>query len=298
MAFLDPKTDFAFKKIFGSIQSKEVLREFLNAMLHGGEEVIIDLEILDPYQPPPLLGMKDTFLDVRAKLNTEELVLIEMQVLHPLDFNKRVLYNAAKAYSTQLKRGQGYTALRPVIALTIVDFVLFPERSEVISHYKLLSTQDHLPYGDDLELVFVELPKFEKPLEGLEGLTELWLFFLQQTATFDQAPPLLCQSPGLEQALQIAERANLSKAEYELLERQELVLQDNRNIVLQAAREGLAQGRQEGLQEGRQEGRQEGLMAGKREVARSLLGVLPLEVISEKTGLSVAELEALQQYED
>ncbi|MEB3164377.1 MAG: Rpn family recombination-promoting nuclease/putative transposase, partial [Prochlorothrix sp.] len=89
MAFLDPKTDFAFKKIFGSSQSKEVLREFLNAMLHGGEEVIIDLEILDPYQPPTLLGMKDTFLDVRAKLNTEELVLIEMQVLHPLDFNKR-----------------------------------------------------------------------------------------------------------------------------------------------------------------------------------------------------------------
>jgi len=277
MAFLDPKTDFAFKKIFGSSQSKEILREFLNAILHQGEEVIVDLEILDPYQSPPLLGMKETFLDVRAKLQTEELVLIEMQVLNPLDFNKRVLYNTAKAYSTQLQRGQGYTALRPVIAVTIADFILFPERSDVISHYKLLSTQDYLPYGDDIELVFVELPKFQKSLESLEDLADRWIFFLQKTATLDQAPPLLCQSPGLELALQIAERANLSEMEYELLERQELALQDNRNIVLKAA--------------------QEGVLAGKREVARSLLGVLPLEVISEKTGLSVAELEVLQQNE-
>ena len=138
MRFLDPKTDFAFKKIFGSAESKPILIEFLNALVYDSQPIVQDLEILDPYQAPQLQGVKDTFLDVKAQLADGTMVLIEMQVLNPLDFNKRVLYNVAKAYSLQLQRGQGYSRLRPVIGLTITDFVLFPERDRFLSHYQLL----------------------------------------------------------------------------------------------------------------------------------------------------------------
>ena len=282
MRFLDPKTDFAFKKIFGSPQSKPILIEFLNALVYDGQPTIQDLEILDPYQSPQLQGIKDTFLDVKAKLDSEKTVLIEMQVLNPLDFNKRVLYNAAKAYSLQLERGQGYSRLRPVIALTIVDFVLFPERDRPFSHYQLLDRDDGLPYGDDLELIFIELPKFRKSLAELETLADLWVFFLQKTAELDEVPAPLDQNPNLTSAFQIAETANLSPAEFELVERRALMVEDSRNVVRRA------------VQEARQEARQE----RNREIARSLLGLLPPDVIAERTGLTTEDVQALQEQDE
>ncbi|MGA1283515.1 MAG: Rpn family recombination-promoting nuclease/putative transposase [Prochlorothrix sp.] len=282
MRFLDPKTDFAFKKIFGSPQSKPILIEFLNALVYDGQPTIQDLEILDPYQSPQLQGIKDTFLDVKAKLDSEKTVLIEMQVLNPLDFNKRILYNAAKAYSLQLERGQGYSRLRPVIALTIVDFVLFPERDRPFSHYQLLDRDDGLPYGDDLELIFIELPKFRKSLAELETLADLWVFFLQKTAELDEVPAPLDQNPNLTSAFQIAETANLSPAEFELVERRALMVEDSRNVVRRA------------VQEARQEARQE----RNREIARSLLGLLPPDVIAERTGLTTEDVQALQEQDE
>ena len=65
--------------------------------------------------------MKDTFVDVKAELSDNTQVIIEMQVLNHEGFEKRVLYNAAKNYSLQLKKGDAYHLLNPVIALTITD---------------------------------------------------------------------------------------------------------------------------------------------------------------------------------
>ena len=68
MRFLNPKTDYAFKKIFGSEASRDILISFLNAILDlSGEEVIVDVTILDPRLAPKIDGMKDTYRDVRVK---------------------------------------------------------------------------------------------------------------------------------------------------------------------------------------------------------------------------------------
>ncbi len=122
MNFISPKTDFAFKKIFGSTDSKDILISFLNALLYNEQPVIEDLEIIDPYSSSKVRGLKDTCLDVKPKITGDKTVIIEMQVLNVAAFDKRVLYNAAKVYSTQLKSGEGYSKLKPVIALTITDF--------------------------------------------------------------------------------------------------------------------------------------------------------------------------------
>ena len=116
MIFINPKTDFAFKKIFGSTDSKDILISFLNALLYDGQPTIEDLEILDPYSASVVRGLKDTYLDVKATITGNKTVIIEMQVLNVPAFDKRVLYNAAKAYSMQLKSGEGYSKLKPVIA--------------------------------------------------------------------------------------------------------------------------------------------------------------------------------------
>ena len=95
-----------------------------------------------------------------------------MQVLNVLGFEKQVPYNAAKAFSIQLGVGEDYTLLNPIIALTITDFEMFPGNDRILSRYRLKEKDDLTDYSDDIELVFVELPKFKKTLDDLETLVD------------------------------------------------------------------------------------------------------------------------------
>ncbi|MBR8828069.1 MAG: Rpn family recombination-promoting nuclease/putative transposase, partial [Gomphosphaeria aponina SAG 52.96 = DSM 107014] len=96
MSFISPKTDFAFKRIFGAEESKAILISFLNSIIYAGRPVIQDLEILDPYNGRMLPGLKDSYLDVKAVLDNKSRVIIEMQVINKGSFEKRVVYNLAK----------------------------------------------------------------------------------------------------------------------------------------------------------------------------------------------------------
>lgn len=291
--FINPKTDFAFKKIFGSKESHDILISFLNAILYSEQDTIQDLVILDPYQAPRIKGIKDSYLDVKATLQDGSTVIIEMQVLNVLGFEKRVLYNAAKAFSIQLGVGEDYTLLNPVIALTITDFEMF-ESERIISRYRLKEKDDLSDYSDDIELVFVELPKFSKSLEELETLVDKWLYFLKCASELEAVPPVMRAVPAIEHAFTVAQQSKLSRKELEVLEKRQMFLHDNRNAILKAKQDGLKEGRQEGRQEGLREGEQLGEKRKALEIARQLLDVLDVETISQKTGLSVAEIEQLR----
>lgn len=279
MIFINPKTDFAFKKIFGSKKSKPILISFLNAILYQERPMIVDLEILDPYQAPRIKGMKDSYLDVKAVLTDHKTVIIEMQVLNVLGFEKRVLYNAAKAFSIQLAVGEDYTLLNPVIALTVTDFEMFAGSSKVISRYRLKEKDDLTDYSDDIELVFVELPKFDKELAALETIADKWIYFLKAANTLPSVPPSLGAIPEIQHAFEVARQSKLSKRELELLEKREIFLHDSRNAILKARLDGKAEGERE----------------TKVAIARSLLGILDVETISQTTGLSVADIQQLNQ---
>jgi predicted transposase/invertase (TIGR01784 family) len=242
MVFINPKTDFAFKKIFGSTDSKDILISFLNALLYEGQPIIEDLEIIDPYSASRVRGLKDTYLDVKAQITGNKTVIIEMQVLNVAAFDKRVLYNAAKAYSTQLKSGEGYSKLNPVIALTITDFEMFENQEEVISHFVFKEKQKLFDYpNNELEMVFVELPKFHKELVELETLTEKWIYFMKNTSRLETVPETMGTVPEIQKAFGIANQANLNRQELEDLENREMFIEDQRGAILK--------GRQEGQQE-------------------------------------------------
>jgi predicted transposase/invertase (TIGR01784 family) len=281
MIFINPKTDFAFKKIFGSEQSHDILISFLNGILYQGEPAIADLEILNPYQAPRIRGIKATYLDVKAQLATGETVIIEMQVLNVEGFEKRILYNAAKAYSIQLGSGDKYALLNPVIALTITDFEMFSEFDAVISRFVLKEKEFLVDYpSSDLELVFVELPKFKLELADLHSLTDKWMYFLQHTRDLDAIPEAMATVPEIRQAFEVANRASLSPDELDELDHQLMFLQDQRNAISLAVKQGLAQGETETSQ---------------AIALKMLKKQFPLETITELTGLTVEQLQALLQ---
>jgi predicted transposase/invertase (TIGR01784 family) len=283
MVFINPKTDFAFKKIFGSEQNKDILISFLNALLYEGKKTIKDLEILNPYQAPKIKGVKDTYLDVKAQLKSGKTVIVEMQVLNVEGFEKRILYNAAKAYSIQLNRAEEYALLNPVIALTITDFQMF-DFEKMISSFVLKEKKLLTDYGDnDIELVFVELPKFKKKLEELETIADNWLYFLKTAKKLDSIPPIMEKITEINRAFQVAREANLTPEELEELQQREIFIQDQFNAVKLARRLALEEGREEGKKE------------EKTEIAQQLLSVLDDETISRTTGLSLEEVKKLRE---
>ena len=166
-------------------------------------------------------------------------------------FEKRILYNAAKIYSTQLGSGDSYTLLNPVIALTLTDFVMFEPLDGYLSRFVLKEKTYLLDYPlYDIELVFIELPKFKRPLEQLTTRAEQWLYFIQHARDLSAVPDSLGQAAPLRQAFDLAAEFNLSPEEIDDLERQEIFIHNQRNAIIKAEKQGLKQGLQQGLQQG------------------------------------------------
>ncbi len=282
MPFISAKTDFGFKKIFGSPQSKDILISFLNAMLYDAQPTIEDLEIIDPYAAPSVTGLKDTYLDVKAKITGNKTVIIEMQVINVEAFTKRVVYNAAKTYATQLRPREGYSKLNPLIALTITDFILFENTEKFLTHFVFKELQENFEYYNrEIELVFVELPKFNKELEQVENLIQSWIYFIKNAPLFDEIPEKFASIPEIKTAFSIASRSNLTLKELEELEKREMFFEDQRGAVIK----GMQEGRQEGIIEG-----QTALIL--RQVARRT-GEIPPETTTRIRQLSLEQLEDL-----
>jgi len=286
MRFLDIKTDYAFKKVFGSENSKDILLDFLNAVLDL-KEPISDLSIEDPYNVPKLRGMKDTTVDVKATLQDRSQVIIEMQVLNHDSFESRILYNTAKNYSNQLEKGDNYGLLNPVIALTIVNFEMF-DFEKYKSSFKLFEKENFTEYKDDIELVFIELPKFNKSLDECEGVEEKWIYFIKNARSLNVVPNNI--NKALQKAFDIANTASLTKEELELQEKREDFLFIQRSSIEKAKREG----REEGKEEGREEGKKEGRLLGLREGVIAMYKCsIPIEEIAKNLQLDISDVESI-----
>lgn len=281
MRFISPKTDFAFKKIFGSSESKEVLISFLDALIYQGESRINNLEIIDPYNAGYTTELKDTYLDVKAILNDGSTVIIEMQVLNVPVFDERVIYNLAKTYGNQLKSGERSSKRKPVIALTITDFTMFEETDRYLTRFVFKEEQKNFIYRNEhLTMVFVELPKFSRGLEDLETASEKWIYFMKEAPNLEAIPDTLSEIPEIAQALTIANQANMSRKDLEELHKREVFMEDRKGEIRQA------------LEQGREEGRL--LMQGV--ISRQLegkLGAIPSEILEVIQQLSLEQLEGL-----
>jgi predicted transposase/invertase (TIGR01784 family) len=255
------------------------LISFLNGILYAGQSTIQDLTILDPYQSPKILGIKSSYLDVKAQLNNGSWVIIEMQVLNVTGFEKRVLYNATKTYSLQLKKGDKYGVLNPVIALTITDFEMFDNITTPISRFVLKEKTSLVDYlTSDLELVFVELPKFKTSLSDLETLTDKWIYFLQNARDLSVVPETMGVVTEIQQAFDIANQARLTLEEFDELEHQSMYIQDQLGALTYSEEKGRKKGSQE----------------MQRSIALKLLPTLDDETVSQMTGLTIEEVRSLR----
>jgi predicted transposase/invertase (TIGR01784 family) len=290
MQFINPTTDFAFKKIFGSPESADILLSFLNAVLGFKSPYrIAKVEIQDPYLAPKIKGMKDSFVDVRATDEQGKHYIIEMQVLPVKSFEQRVLYNACKKYAGQIGSGDDYRLLNDVIALTITDFIMF-DHTEMVSKFKLRDESGR-DYNDDLELIFVELPKFQKNEAELTDILDKWCYFLRYARKLTNIPVALGREGAIEHAFTIANRAQMSEEELELQERREMFIQDQRGMMEKASEDGQAKGEIIGQAKGEAIGARKKALDAARNFKALGLGN---EQIALALGLSLEEVTNLK----
>ncbi|XXY52229.1 Rpn family recombination-promoting nuclease/putative transposase [Sorangium sp. So ce269] len=248
--FADPKTDFVFKKIFGSEEHKPLLMALLNDLLElDAAHRLASVELLSPEQRPRVPELKHSIVDVKCVDAQGTRYVVEMQVLNVEGFEKRVVYNVAKAYSGQLDAGQQYPDLNDVIGVTICDFELWPHREEprvpMLSRWRMQEQHGGARGLGQLQFVFLELPKFDASRPPRTTI-EKWAFFFREAGNLRVVPEALAEEPFTD-ALEVARAARFTDEEWEAYVRAGIALQDERGALSLARREGQEEGRGDGL---------------------------------------------------
>lgn len=237
MKFVDVKNDIAFRKIFGNENRKETLISFLNAVLdfHGNQRVV-EVTILNPYQLPKLKGGKVTIIDVKATDQAGRTYIIEMQVGDIDGFEKRVLFYSSKSYSDQIKRADFYRKLRPVIFIGVLNFV-HTENKNYINRSQVRDIETGEQTIKDMEFNFIELPKFNKELHELKTLTEKWVYFIKNAESLEVVPDNI-NDEGLKSAYEEANVQTWTQEELDAYEYAFMREEDDRARLDKAKEDG------------------------------------------------------------
>ncbi|HZI05676.1 MAG TPA: PD-(D/E)XK nuclease family transposase, partial [Archangium sp.] len=171
------------------------------------------------------------------------------QVLNVEGFEKRVVYNVAKAYTGQLDAGQTYPALDDVIGVTICDFELWPQREvpgvPMLSRWRMQEQHGGARGLGQLQFVFLELPKYDASRPP-RTVVEKWAYFFRETRNLQVVPEALAEQP-YKDALDAARVARFTDEEWEAYIRAGMALQDERGALSLARKEGLREGKQDAL---------------------------------------------------
>lgn len=276
MKFVDVTNDIAFRKIFRNENKKIALISFLNAVIVlPNSRKIIDVTITNPYQLPKLHEGKSTIVDVKAKDDSDNIFIVEMQVADVHYFQKRILYYTSQSYVSQIDKGDQYHKLNPAYFIGILDFKI-SQNPNYLSCHQVLDVETGERIIRDVEFNFIELPKFNKTIDDLQSNTDKWVYFIKNAENLAVIPEGI--DDGLREAYTEADKHSWTKSELEEYEKINIRLRDEIGRLEQAEIKG----------------EQKGKMEEKYAIARKLKAKgMDIDFIMETTGLSKSEIEKI-----
>src|SRR5438045_8064165 len=156
---ISPRVDIAFKKIFGVEENKDLLISLVNSIVDDTDR-IIEVTLLNPYNPQHFKRDKLSIVDIKAKSETGKRYNIEIQISDEADYDKRALYYWAKLYTEQLKSGDDYSTLSKAIGIHILNFTSILNTDKYHNVFHVTEKETGQKYFDNLELHTIELKKF------------------------------------------------------------------------------------------------------------------------------------------
>lgn len=300
MRYIDPLTDWGFKRLFGSEMNKEILLGFLQDLFP--EKDIRDISYLGNENAGATSGDRKAVFDVSCRTEKGEEFIVEMQKAPQEYFRDRALYYSTFPLQRQAPKGDWDFRLTPVYMVGILNFGLVHNvRDELrekvremrVFRYELTETTLGERMTDNLAFVFLELERFGKSEDGLETMLDKWMYVLKNLSRLTERPVEL-QERIFRRLFEAARIAAFTREELDEYTNDMMTENDRRNAIDYARKQGLAEGRAEGRTEGILEGRAEGEMVGKLSVARRMLAAgLDPKMISEMTGLAEPEIRGL-----
>ncbi|MEN9302092.1 MAG: hypothetical protein RL264_521 [Bacteroidota bacterium] len=294
--YLNPFTDFGFKKIFGEETSKPLIIDFLNALLPDNDK-IVDLN----FKNNEHLGQTDfdrkAIYDIFCENEKGEKFIVELQKAKQNFFKDRTIFYSTFPIREQAEKGDWNYNLKSVYCVGILDFTFDdyetePEKSEVVHTIKLKNQKGKVFY-DKLTFIYLEMPNFKMKENDLKTRLDQWMYFIKNLEDFQSIPSIFSDAV-FNPAFQTAELAKMGQSDLFDYEMNLKIYRDYKSTIDTAFDEGKLEGFQEGEMKGIQKGIQEGIQKGKIETAKSLkkLGV-SIETIIQATGLSEKEIESL-----
>jgi predicted transposase/invertase (TIGR01784 family) len=287
--YINPFTDYGFKRLFGEEPNKPLLMDFLNELLKEEEGEIVELTYLKNEH----LGTGDidrkAVFDLYCTNETGEKFIVELQKTKQKFFKDRTLYYSTFPIRDQAKTGSEWNfELKKVYMIAILDFVFDEDKDQKDKfryNVKLTDIETHKIFYDKLYFIYLEMPKYNKSIDELETRFDKWLYVLKNLHRLDRIPDKL-REKIFEQLFKTAEIAKFSPEEYRNYEDSLKYYRDMKNS-LDTARE---QGEIEGIEKGRKEGER----IKQLEIARKMLKKgMDVELISELTGINAKDIEEI-----
>ena len=301
--YINPYTDFGFKKLFGTPLNKDLLISFLNSLFKG-REVVRDLTYLNGENLGNGYGDRRAIFDVYCENEQGETFIVEMQKAEQQFFKDRSIFYSTFAIQNQGKKGIWDFNLKGVYTVGILDFV-FPDheypKDSLLHEVKLVDVDDKHVFYDKLTFLYLEMPKFSKKEDELKTMYDKWLFVLHNLSRLMKRPAAL-QERIFTRLFEQAEIALYTPEERQDYEDSLKVYRDMKNVLDTAELKGMKKGMKKGLEKGLEKGRKEGLKKGieqgsfeeRRKNARAMKDLgLPLETIAKVTGMTADDIEKI-----
>lgn len=268
--YINPYTDFGFKKLFGEGGNKDLLIDFLNQLLPAHHQ-IANLNFRNVENLADLSAERKAIFDIHCKAVSGERFIVEMQKAKVKYFKDRSLFYVTFPIREQAQTGEWNFRLEPIYFVAILDF----EYDEAEERRKFrrdvaLKDQDGDVFFDKLHFKFLQMPLFNKKENELETKFDKWCYFLKNLESFDHIPNIL-NEPIFQKAFGTAALASLSAEQRDRYEQSLIQYRDLKSALETAVEE--------------------------REIEIAITAIrkgLDNEFISELTGLTVEQIEGLR----
>ena len=275
------RNDYAFKKLFGTEENKDIMIEFLSLVTLLRQDDFDDVHIGNSEQIPEFYNEKAGRLDINIRLNDGRKIDVEMQNTYFDYYPKRSIFYCSKMIHEHFPSGVQYTDLKKCIAINVLNSP-FKLSCKIHSIYQIREREEQALLDELLEIHFLDLTKLKK--ENLTSL-EKWLMFIK-TDSKEERQMLAQGNPIMTKANQVMDIFYLDEQERKRYEAAWEYESDRLSMISESERKGL----ERGLAEGEARGSRKKAL----ETAKNLLQFgLSQENIAQATGLTVQEVQSI-----
>ncbi len=283
--YVNPFTDYGFKKLFGEEGSKDLLLDFLNELLREEQGEIVNLTYLKSEKLGTSEIDRKAIFDLYCENEKGEKFIVELQKSKQNFFKDRTLYYSTFPIREQAKRNDWDYELKAVYTIAILDFVFDEDKNDPEKYrydVKLKEVETHKVFYDKLTFIYLEMPKFNKSLDELETRFDKWLYVIKNLNRLERIPEKL-QERIFEKFFETAEIAKFTPRQVNSYEDSLKYYRDLKNSLDTARDEGMLEGIEQGIEQEKIAVAKQGLKKG-----------LSVEDIADLTGLSKNQIENLR----